>query len=141
MKGCRAFSVAGNSCVAKWMHSIGVNSAAVTLSCKTKKSHLACLHAVRDRRSFASSSAPDSGSTVRMAVEALQEQLQKNASEKQCRLHRLRREDGSLAIGTITPQSVVGGRRGRRKNRELYPSPPKLQPTKEHAAIVLLCLS
>ncbi|KAL8430810.1 hypothetical protein ACSSS7_005693 [Eimeria intestinalis] len=51
-------------------------------------------------------------SSVRAAVEALQEQLAAAAAEKQERLQRIKTEFGSLEIGAVTPQKVVGGMRG-----------------------------
>ncbi|KAL8271558.1 hypothetical protein Esti_004593 [Eimeria stiedai] len=51
-------------------------------------------------------------SSVRAAVEALQEQLAAAAAEKQKRLQRIKAEFGSLEIGAVTPQKIVGGMRG-----------------------------
>ncbi|KAL8442135.1 hypothetical protein Emag_006617 [Eimeria magna] len=51
-------------------------------------------------------------SSVRAAVEALQEQLAAAAAEKQQRLQRIKTEFGSLEIGAVTPQKIIGGMRG-----------------------------
>lgn len=49
---------------------------------------------------------------MRAAVDALQEQLAAAALEKQQLIQKIKKNFGSLEIGTTTPQNVIGGMRG-----------------------------